>query len=292
MEAQGKAPSAAIGACYARPWVVSAGIPIGNYPRWKRQMAGGLALHPRSPQQAAAAPAVVAGWAWWRLRCCDDKRVLLGVSIDKLIYGFGIDGWVRQCALLARRSPRRCCRRTPDVGARFRFVDTWAAERRTRPDDDTARHHADCDHADLGQPLVFDGAGAIPVRRPDHGRCRSRPVAAGRRGRARGCRRCSPACSRWRPSTSYSMKEANWQSWTCSIYLLLGFTLFRCGRQIFREQVFRIRTLVERGFRPAALMHAARAQGLIPIFSLIAPSSVSSQMPIRTPFFTCNCWLA
>ena len=41
-----------------------AGVPIGNYPRWKWQMAGGLALcYPRLPHGGtdAAAPAVVAG---------------------------------------------------------------------------------------------------------------------------------------------------------------------------------------------------------------------------------------
>ena len=35
-----------------------------------------------------------------------------------------------------------------------------------------------------------------------------------------------------------------------------------------------------------------QSYGFIPIFSLIAPSSASSQMPISTPFLTCNCWAA
>ena len=84
---------------------------------------------------------------------------------------------------------------------------------------------------------------------------------------------------------------ANWQSlWTCAIYLLLGFTLLQAreGKSSSEPRS----EVVERGVRSIALRRAARAHGLIPIFSLIAPSSVSSQMPIRTPFFTCNCWLA
>jgi hypothetical protein len=32
-----------------------------------------------------------------------------------------------------------------------------------------------------------------------------------------------------------------------------------------------------------------QSYGFIPIFSLIAPSSASSQMPISTPFFTWSC---
>jgi AraC-like DNA-binding protein len=38
--------------------------------------------------------------------------------------------------------------------------------------------------------------------------------------------------------------------------------------------------------------HRSRDQGVNPIFCLIAPSSASSQMPISTPFLTCNCWAA
>jgi hypothetical protein len=33
----------------------------------------------------------------------------------------------------------------------------------------------------------------------------------------------------------------------------------------------------------------SQSYGFIPIFSLIAPSSASSQMPISTPFFTWSC---
>jgi exo-beta-1,3-glucanase (GH17 family) len=84
-----------------------AGVAIGNYPRWKWQMAGGVVLgilvfataglalrrRPSSPGLAAWMAVAISATT---------SGVLLGISFDKLLYeSFGFDGWLRQCALLA-----------------------------------------------------------------------------------------------------------------------------------------------------------------------------------------------
>ena len=223
-----------------------AGVPIGNYPRWKWQMASGLALcvfifltaaltlrrRPKSPGVmswiAVAVSATTAG-------------VLLGVSFDKLLYeSFGIDGWLRQGTLLATAiaAPLLSTQALMSERPVPAFLDILGpAERRTQTFMTTLLGITliaiTLTAVETALALVFDGRwrdfpfaaltmAVVPfttlslLGQPRSG---ARPVAevvfAGLLAVAA-------------VYIGFNEGAANWQSlWTCAIYLLLGFTLLQ-----------------------------------------------------------------
>jgi exo-beta-1,3-glucanase (GH17 family) len=223
-----------------------AGVAIGNYPLWKWQMAGGLALcilvfvtagltlrrRPQSPGLASWIAVAISATT---------SGALLGVGIDKLLYeSFGFDGWLRQGALLAAAIA------TPLLSAHAlmserpipAFLDILGpAERRTQTLMTTLLGVTliaiTLISVETALGLVFDGRwrdfpfaaltmAVVPfatlalLNRPRSG---ARPIAevvfAGVLALAA-------------VYIGFNEGSANWQSlWTCVIYLLLGVTLLQ-----------------------------------------------------------------
>lgn len=223
-----------------------AGVPIGNYPLWKWQMAAGLTLGALifisaglTLRRRSSSPGVV---SWMAVAIsATTSGVLLGVSIDKLVYeSFGVDGWIRQCALLATAiaAPLLSTHALMSERPVPAFVDVLGpAERRTQTFMTTllgitliAITLAAVETA-LG--LVFDGRwrdfpfaaltmAVVPfatlslLSQPRSG---GRPIAevvfAG-------------LLALTAVYIGFNEGFANWQSlWTCAVYLLLGFTLMQ-----------------------------------------------------------------
>jgi exo-beta-1,3-glucanase (GH17 family) len=223
-----------------------AGVAIGNYPLWKWQMAGGLALgilvfvtagltmrrRPASPGLAAWMAVAISATA---------SGVLLGVSIDKLIYeSFGVDGWIRQCALLATAIAAPLLSTHALMSGRPvpAFLDILGpAERRTQTFITTLLGLTliaiTLTAVETALGLVFDGRwrdfpfaaltmAVVPfttlslLSQPRSG---ARPIAevvfAG-------------LLALTAVYIVFNEGFANWQSlWTCAVYLLLGFTLLQ-----------------------------------------------------------------
>ncbi|SDN15837.1 glycosyl hydrolase family 17 protein [Afipia sp. GAS231] len=223
-----------------------AGVAIGNYPLWKWQMAGGLALcvlifltagltlrrRPSSP-----------GFSSWMAVAISatTSGVLLGVGIDKLIYeSFGFDGWLRQGALLAAAIAAPLLSTQALMSGRPVpvFLDILGpAERRTQTFMTTLLGITliaiTLTSVETALGLVFDGRwrdfpfatltmAVVPfttLSLLSHPRSGARPVAevvfAGLLALAA-------------VYIGFNEGVANWQSlWTCAIYLLLGFTLLQ-----------------------------------------------------------------
>jgi exo-beta-1,3-glucanase (GH17 family) len=223
-----------------------AGVAIGNYPRWKWQMAGGLALcilvfatAGLTVRRRLSSPGL-ASWMAVAISATT-SGVLLGVSIDKLIYeSFGVDGWLRQCALLvtAVAAPLLSTHALMSERPVPAFLDILGpAERRTQTFMTTLLGITliaiTLTSVETALGLVFDGRwrdfpfaaltmAVVPfttlslLGQPRSG---ARPVAevvfAGLLALAA-------------VYIVFNEGFANWQSlWTCAIYLLLGFTLLQ-----------------------------------------------------------------
>jgi hypothetical protein len=167
--------------------------------------------------------------------------VLLGVSIDKLLYeSFGFDGWLRQCALLATAiaAPLLSTHALMSERPVPAFLDILGpAERRTQTFMTTLLGITliaiTLTSVETALGLVFDGRwrdfpfaaltmAVVPfatLSRLTHPRSGARPIAevvfAGLLALAA-------------VYIGFNEGFANWQSlWTCAIYLLLGFTLLQ-----------------------------------------------------------------
>jgi hypothetical protein len=221
-----------------------AGVPIGNYPRWKWQMAGGLVLSVLVFLTAALTlrrrPSSPGSMAWIAVAIsATTSGVLLGVSIDKLIYeSFGYDGWLRQGALLATAiaAPLLSTQALMSERPVPAFLDILGpAERRTQTLMTTLLGITliaiTLTSVETALGLVFDGRwrdfpfaaltmAVVPfttlslLSQPRSG---TRPIAevvfAG-------------LLALTAVYIGFNEGFANWQSlWTCAIYLLLGFTL-------------------------------------------------------------------
>jgi exo-beta-1,3-glucanase (GH17 family) len=223
-----------------------AGVPIGNYPRWKWQMAGGLVLCILVFLTAALtlrrrpSPAGLAPWIAVTISATT-SGVLLGVSIDKLIYeSFGYDGWLRQGALLATAvaAPLLSTQALMAERPAPAFLDILGpAERRTQTFLTTL----------LGLTLIAITLAAVETALGlvFDGRWRDFPFAAltmaavpfatlslltGARSGGRPIAEVVFASLLELTAVYIFFNEgfANWQSlWTCAIYLLLGFTLLQ-----------------------------------------------------------------
>ena len=221
-----------------------AGAAIGNYPLWKWQMAGGLALcilvfatagltlrlRPSSPGLASWMAVAISATT---------SGVLLGVSLDKLVYeSFGFDGWLRQGALLAAAiaAPLLSTQALMSERGIPAFLDILGpSERRTQTFMTTllgvTLMAITLISVETALGLVFDGRwrdfpfaaltmAVVPftmlslLSQPRSG---ARPIAevvfAG-------------LLALTAVYIAFNEGFANWQSlWTCAIYLLLGFTL-------------------------------------------------------------------
>ena len=223
-----------------------AGVPIGNYPFWKWQMAGGLAL--------CALIFLTAGLtlrrrrsssgfaAWFAVTIsATTSGVLLGVAFDKLVYeSFGLDGWLRQGALLvtAIAAPLLSTQALMAERPAPAFLDILGpAERRTQTFTATL----------LGITLIAITLTAVETELGlvFDGRWRDFPFAAltmavvpfatlslltGARSGGRPIAEAVFASLLALTAVYICINEgfANWQSlWTCAIYLLLGFTLLQ-----------------------------------------------------------------
>lgn len=223
-----------------------AGLPISNYPFWKWQMAGGLALsvlvfgaamltlrrRPWSPRPiawvAVGVSATVAG-------------VLLGVAADKLLYeSYGPGGWLRWGTLLAAgiaapllaapalmsgrslptfleligpRPGRTHSVMTILLGITLLAVTLVGIETALGFVFDP--RYRDFPFAALTM-AVMPLAGLMLVNRPQQG---TRPVAE---AIFAGILVCAVAY------IGFNEGPDNWQSlWTCAVYLLFGFTLWQ-----------------------------------------------------------------
>jgi hypothetical protein len=223
-----------------------AGVAIGNYPLWKWQMAGGLALCilifatagvtlRRRPSPPGLALWIVVATS------ATTSGVLLGVSIDKLLYeSFGFDGWLRQGALLAAAiaAPLLSTHALMSERPIPAFLDILGpSERRTQTFMTTLLGVTliaiTLISVETALGLVFDGRwrdfpfaaltmAVVPfaaLSRLTHPRSGARPIAeavfAGLLALAA-------------LYIGFNEGAANWQSlWTCAIYLLLGFTLLQ-----------------------------------------------------------------
>ena len=223
-----------------------AGVPIGNYPRWKWQMAGGIVLSVLVFLTAALTlrrrPSSPGSMAWIAVAIsATTGGVLLGVSIDKLIYeSFGYDGWLRQGALLltAIAAPLLSTQALMSGRPVPAFLDILGpAERRTQTFLTTM----------LGLTLIAITLMAVETALGlvFDGRWRDFPFAAltmavvpfttlslltGARSGGRPIAEVVFASLLALTAVYIFFNEgfANWQSlWTCAIYLLLGFTLLR-----------------------------------------------------------------
>ena len=221
-----------------------AGVPIGNYPRWKWQMAGGLALCVLIFLTAALTlrrrPSLPGFWSWMAVATsATTSGILLGVSFDKLLYeSFGYDGWLRQGALLATAiaAPLLSTQALMSERPVPAFLDILGpAERRTQTFTTTllgiTLMAITLTSVETALGLVFDG------------RWRDFPFAAltmavvpfttlslltGARAGGRPIAEVVFAALLSMTAIYICFNEgfANWQSlWTCAIYLLLGFTL-------------------------------------------------------------------
>ena len=221
-----------------------AGVAIGNYPLWKWQMAGGLALcflvfatagltlrrRPSSPGLASWMAVAISATT---------SGVLLGVSLDKLVYeSFGFDGWLRQGALLAAAiaAPLLSTQALMSERGIPAFLDILGpSERRTQTFMTTllgvTLMAITLISVETALGLVFDGRwrdfpfaaltmAVVPfatLALLTHPRSGARPMAevvfAG-------------LLALTAVYIAFNEGFANWQSlWTCAIYLLLGFTL-------------------------------------------------------------------
>lgn len=223
-----------------------AGVPIGNYPRWKWQMAGGIVLSVLVFLTAALTlrrrPSSPGSMAWIAVAIsATTGGVLLGVSIDKLIYeSFGYDGWLRQGALLltAIVAPLLSTQALMAERPVPAFLDILGpAERRTQTFMTTM----------LGLTLIAITLMAVETALGlvFDGRWRDFPFAAltmavvpfttlswltGARSGGRPIAEVVFASLLALTAVYIFFNEgfANWQSlWTSAIYLLLGFTLLR-----------------------------------------------------------------
>ena len=261
-----------------------AGVAIGNYPLWQWQMAGGLAFgmlvfavagltlrrRPSSP-----------GFSSWLAVAISatTSGVLLGVGIDKLLYeSFGVDGWLRQSALLAAAiaAPLLTTQALMSERPVPAFLDILGpAERRTQTFMTTLLGVTliaiTLAAVETSLGLVFDGRwrdfpfaaltmAVVPYttlsllpsigRAPD-GRSRVRGPAGADRGLYRLQRRlCQLA-------VVVDLRGLS----AASFHAVAG------AKE--NLQSTSIRTLVERGFRSVILIRAFHAHGLTPIFSLI-----------------------
>jgi len=222
-----------------------AGVPIGNYPRWKWQLAGGLVLcilvflTAALTQRRRPSPAGLAPWIAVAVSATTGG-ILLGVSIDKLIYeSFGYDGWLRQGALLltAIAAPLLSTQALMSGRPVPAFLDILGpAERRTQTFMTTL----------LGLTLIAITLTAVETALGlvFDGRWRDFPFAAltmavvpfttlsltGARSGGRPIAEVVFASLLALTAVYIFFNEgfANWQSlWTCAIYLLLGFTLLQ-----------------------------------------------------------------
>lgn len=223
-----------------------AGVAIGNYPLWKWQMAGGLALcilvfavAGLTLRRRSSSPGL-ASWMAVAISATT-SGVLLGISIDKLIYeSFGFDGWLRQGALLvtAIAAPLLSTHALMSERPVPAFLDILGpAERRTQTLMTTLLGVTliaiTLTSVETALGLVFDGRwrdfpfaaltmAVVPfamLSRLTHPRSGARPIAevvfAGLLALAA-------------VYIVFNEGFANWQSlWTCAIYLLLGFTLLQ-----------------------------------------------------------------
>lgn len=223
-----------------------AGVPIGNYPRWKWQLAAGLALCIVIFATAALTlrrrPSSPGSMAWIAVAIsATTSGVLLGVSIDKLIYeSFGYDGWLRQGALLltAIAAPLLSTQALMSGRPVPAFLDILGpTERRTQTFMTTL----------LGLTLIAITLTAVETALGlvFDGRWRDFPFAAltmavvpfttlswltGARSGGRPIAEVVFASLLALTAVYIFFNEgfANWQSmWTCAIYLLLGFTLLQ-----------------------------------------------------------------
>ena len=84
--------------------------------------------------------------------------------------------------------------------------------------------------------------------------------------------------------------------WALYAFLAIKWQLFDDFRDMARAQIGSFKFTRPRGWELAGFIAGKVAFAtfafVIPILSRIAASSASSQMPISTPFFTCNCWSA
>ena len=221
-----------------------AGVPIGNYPSWKLQMAFGFALgalvfatagltlrrRPSSPRVAAwmavAVSATVGG-------------VLLGVSVDKMLYeSFGFEGWLRQGGLVAAAIGALLLATHALMSERAipAFLDLLGpSERRTQTLMTTLLGFTliaiTLLAVETALGLIFDGRwrdfpfaaltmAVVPyatLARLNSPRSGSRPIAE---AVFAGLLMMSAVY------IAFNEGFANWQSlWTCAVYLLLGITL-------------------------------------------------------------------
>ena len=223
-----------------------AGMAIGNYPMWKWQMAGGFALCFlvfATASLTARRRSELPGLAPWLAVAVSAATcgVLLGVSIDKLIYeSFGVDGWLRQCALLAAAiaAPLLSSHALMSERPVPAFLDILGpAERRTQTLMTTL----------LGMTLIVTTLAAVETALglAFDGRWRDFPFAAltmavvplailalhsGQRFGSRPIAEVVFAGLLALATLYIGFNEgaANWQSlWTCAMYLLLCFTLLR-----------------------------------------------------------------
>lgn len=223
-----------------------AGVPIGNYPRWKWQMAGGLVLSVLVFLTAALTrrrrPSPPGSMAWIAVAIsATTSGVLLGVSIDKLLYeSFGLDGWLRQGVQLATAiaAPLLSTHALMSERQVPAFLDILGpAERRTQTFMTTLLGVTliaiTLTSVETALGLVFDG------------RWRDFPFAAltmavvpfttlawltGARSGGRPIAEVVFASLLALAAVYICFNEgfANWQSvWTCAVYLLLGFTLLQ-----------------------------------------------------------------
>jgi exo-beta-1,3-glucanase (GH17 family) len=223
-----------------------AGVPIGNYPFWKLQLAFGLALgalvfatagltlrrRPSSPRFAAwmavAVSATIGG-------------ILLGVSVDKMLYeSFGLDGWLRQGLLVAAgiAAPLLCTHALMSERTIPAFLELLGpSERRTQTLMTTILGFTQAAitliAVETALGLIFDGRwrdfpfaaltmAVVPyatLARLSSPRSGPRPIAE------------AVFAGLLMMSAVYIVFNegfANWQSlWTCAVYLLLGVTLLR-----------------------------------------------------------------
>ena len=223
------------------------GEPISNYPSWKLQMGCGMAL---------SVFVFLAGWLTLRRRpwkprlaawiavgtSATSAGMLLGIAADKMFYeSYG----VRRLAAMGRAAGGRHClavavRQRGDVGTAAADLPRTARTARWPRQLGAAgaagsracRHHADRG-GNRARLYVRSALPRFSVRLIDHGGGAVRgPDAAQPAERAACVRSPNPrlpaSCSRPRCSSAINEGNQNWQSmWTCAVYLLLAFTLWR-----------------------------------------------------------------
>jgi exo-beta-1,3-glucanase (GH17 family) len=223
-----------------------AGVPIGNYPFWKLQLAFGFALcvlvfavagltlrrRPSSPRFLAWTAVAVSATT---------SGVLLGIGIDKMLYeSFGFDGWLRQGFLVAAgvAAPLLATHALMSERAIPAFLDLLGPpERRTQTLMTTLLGFTliviTLLAVETALGLIFDGRwrdfpfaaltmAVVPyatLARLNSPRSGPRPIAE------------AVFAGLLMMSAVYIVFNegfANWQSlWTCAVYLLLGVTLLR-----------------------------------------------------------------